>query len=79
MYIDLTIDLRNYTGEVFDIRLSNYYTAKKLISVVWQAKGIAVQPKEGHWVRVVNKDVLLYGTQQLSAKGVTRGDRIEIL
>lgn len=79
MYIDITIDLKHYSGEVFDLRLSDYYSAKKLVDIVWQAKGIAIQPKEGSWLRVANKDILLYGTHQLSSKGVTKGDRIEIL
>jgi len=79
MYIDITIDLKHYSGEVFDLRLSDYYTAKKLVDVVWQAKSVAVMPKEGAWIRVANKDILLHGTHQLALKGVTRGDRIEIL
>ncbi|KIL49078.1 EsaB/YukD family protein [Jeotgalibacillus campisalis] len=79
MYIDVTIDLKHYTGEVFDLRLSDYYSAKKLVDIVWQAKEISIQPKEGSWIRIANKNILLYGTHQLSEKGVTRGDRIEIL
>jgi len=79
MYIDITVDLKHYTGEVFDLRLSDYYSAKKVVDIIWQAKGVVIQPKEGAWIRVANKDFLLHGTHQLVAKGVTKGDRIEIL
>ena len=79
MYIEVTIDLKNYTGESFDIRLSDYYSVKKLVDVVWQTKAIMDIPREGYWIRVQNKKIMLSGSEQLAASGVTTGDRIEIL
>ena len=79
MYIEVTIDLKNYTGESFDIRLSDYYSVKKLVDVVWQVKEITDIPREGYWIRVQNKKIMLSGNEQLAASGVTTGDRLEIL
>ena len=79
MYIEVTIDLKNYTGESFDIRLSDYYSVKKLVDVVWQVKAITDIPREGYWIRVRNKKIMLSGSEQLVASGVTTGDRLEIL
>lgn len=79
MYIEVTIDLKNYTGESFDIRLSDYYSVKKLVDVVWQVKAIMDIPREGYWIRVQNKKIMLSGSEQLAASGVTTGDRLEIL
>lgn len=79
MYIEITVDLKHYTGETFDLRLSNYHSIKKVIDIVWQAKRISDLSREGHWVRVVNKRVVLSGADQLADCGITTGDRIEIL
>lgn len=57
MYIEITVDLKNYTGDRFDIRLSNYYTVKQFIDVVWQVKNIQDKPREGYWIRVQNKNI----------------------
>lgn len=79
MYIEITVDLSNYEGEVLDLRLSDYYTMKKLIDIAWQAGSITKSPREGHWVRVVNKDKLYTGNLTLADCGITTGDRIEII
>lgn len=36
-------------------------------------------PREGHWIRVVNKDKVFSGECKLSDCGITNGDRLEIL
>lgn len=79
MYIEITIDLKNYRGESFDLRLSNYHTVKKVVDIVWQASSIAIPPREGHWIRVTNKQLILSGTDKLVEHGITSGDRLEIL
>lgn len=71
--------MKNYTGESFDVRLSDYYSVKKLVDVVWQVKAITDIPREGYWIRVQNKKIILAGNEQLATSGVTTGDRIEIL
>jgi uncharacterized ubiquitin-like protein YukD len=79
MYIEITIDLKNYQEDSFDLRLSNYHSVKKMIDIVWQAKQLHVQPKEGSWVRVINKHKVVQGNKRLLDVGITTGDRIEIL
>ena len=79
MYIEITIDLKNYQEDSFDLRLSNYHTVKKMIDIVWQAKQLHVQPKEGSWIRVSNKHKVVQGNKRLLDVGITTGDRIEIL
>lgn len=79
MYIQITIDLKNYTGDVFDLRLSNYHSIKKLVEIVWEAKKIQTPPKEGYWVRVQNKGFICSGNEVLHQLKITNGDRIEIL
>ena len=79
MYIEITVDLSNYEGDSIDLRLSDYYTMKKLIDIAWQANSIAMNPREGHWVRVVNKDKLFPGHLTLAHCGIRTGDRIEII
>ncbi|HZH60749.1 MAG TPA: EsaB/YukD family protein [Metabacillus sp.] len=79
MYIEITIDLKNYQQDSFDIRLSNYYSVKKLIDIVWQAKNMTEQPRQGAWIRVVNKQKIIQGTERLLDAGIRTGDRIEIL
>jgi uncharacterized ubiquitin-like protein YukD len=79
MYIELTIDLKNYDGESFDLRLSNYHSVKKVVDIVWQAKSIPQPPREGCWVRIPNKQLVLSGNDKLVENGVTTGDLLEIL
>lgn len=79
MYIELTIDLKNYEVEPFDLRLSNYHSVKKVVDIVWQAKSIPQPPREGYWVRIPNKQMILSGNDKLAEKGITTGDRFEIL
>ncbi|WP_026693087.1 EsaB/YukD family protein [Peribacillus kribbensis] len=79
MYIQITIDLKNYTKDVFDLQLSNYLTVNKLVDIVWQVKKIPALPREGYWIRVQNKDLVLRGYGSLEEGGITSGDRIEIL
>ena len=79
MYIEVTVDLKNYTGDRFDIRLSDYYTVKQFIDVVWQIKKIQDNPREGYWVRVKNKKIILPGSEQLATSGIMTGDCLEIL
>ena len=79
MYIEISIDLKHYNGDFFDLRLSDYYTVKELVDIVWQARTIPYPPKEGCWVRVPNKQKVLSGNVQLAESGITTGDRLEIL
>jgi uncharacterized ubiquitin-like protein YukD len=79
MYIEITVDLSNYKKDVFDLRLSDYHTIKKLIDITWQAGSLSKKQREGHWVRVVNKDKLFPGHVTLAQCGITTGDRIEII
>ncbi|AQX56215.1 ubiquitin [Priestia flexa] len=79
MYIEVTIDLKHYTGERFDLRLSDYHSVKKVIEIAWQAKKISSTPKEGYWVRVPNKNLVFAGHQKLNECGISSGDCIEIL
>jgi uncharacterized ubiquitin-like protein YukD len=79
VYIEITIDLKNYQNENFDIRLSNFHSVKKVVDIVWQAKQLDGKPKEGHWIRVVNKQKVIPGNNRLLDVGITTGDRIEIL
>ncbi|KKI89759.1 ubiquitin [Bacillus sp. SA1-12] len=79
MYIEVTIDLKNYQKDSFDLRLSNYHTVKKMVDIVWQAKKVSELPKEGAWIRVINKHKIVQGSERLIDVGITTGDRIEIL
>ncbi|MGA4721528.1 EsaB/YukD family protein [Fictibacillus nanhaiensis] len=79
MYIEVTVDLKHYTGEAFDLRLSNFHTVKKVIDIVWQTKEIDSPPRDGYWVRVPNKNIVLSGNQKLIESGILTGDRFEIL
>lgn len=79
MYIEVTVDLTNYDGDVFDLRLSNYHTMKKLIDIAWQAQSISERQREGHWVRIMNKNKLFPGHLTLEDCGITTGDRLEIV
>ncbi|MDQ0230845.1 EsaB/YukD family protein [Metabacillus malikii] len=79
MYIEVTVDLKNYQQECFDLRLSNYHSVKKFIDIVWQTKQLTEKPRDGYWIRVTNKQKVAHGTNRLIDVGITTGDRIEIL
>jgi uncharacterized ubiquitin-like protein YukD len=79
VYIEITIDLKNYQNESFDIRLSNYHSVKKVVDIVWQAKQLDGKPREGAWIKVINKQKVVPGNKRLKDAGITTGDRIEIL
>ncbi|PLR96522.1 EsaB/YukD family protein [Bacillus sp. T33-2] len=79
MYIEITVDLKNYNGDTFDLRLSNYHSVKKVVDIVWQAKSISSSPREGYWARIPNKQIVLSGNDILVESGITTGDRLEIL
>ena len=61
MYIQITMDLSNYNGEVFDLRLSNYLPIKRAAEIAWQANDVQQELREGCWIRVVNKDKVCPG------------------
>ncbi|MFC7363870.1 MULTISPECIES: EsaB/YukD family protein [Bhargavaea] len=79
MYIEITVDLTNYDGGVFDLRLSDYHTMKKVAEIARQAKGVSKYQREGHWVRIVNKNRVVPGHLTMSKCGIQTGDRLEIL
>ncbi|WP_301107133.1 EsaB/YukD family protein [Sporosarcina sp.] len=79
MYIEVTVDLKKYDGKVFELRLSNYHTLKKLIDIAWQAQSISERQREGHWVRIMNKNKSFPGHLTLEDCGITTGDRLEIV
>ncbi|MEB3751138.1 ESX secretion system protein YukD [Geobacillus icigianus] len=79
MYIQVTVDLRYYTQDTLDLRLSDLYSIKKIVEIVWQIKNISTPPREGCWVRVENKQAVFPGCATLQASGITNGDRIVVL
>ncbi|MEK3934620.1 EsaB/YukD family protein [Sporosarcina sp. FSL W7-1349] len=79
MYIEVTVDLSRYDAEEFDLRLSDFHSIKKMIDIAWQARSISERQREGHWVRVVNKQTAFPGYLTLAECGITTGDRLEIL
>lgn len=79
IYIQVTIDMRHYEGGIFDLRLSDYYSVKKVIDIVWQIKEMKEPPREGNWVRIENKEKVLPGHATLQASGITNGDKIVII
>lgn len=79
LYIEVTVDLQKYNGNVLELRLSDYYTIKKCIDIAWQASHLTATPREGHWVRIVNKNKQFPGHLTLAECGVRTGDRIEII
>ena len=34
VYVDITIDLKHYDGSVFDLRLSDYHSVKKVVDIL---------------------------------------------
>lgn len=79
MYINITIDLKNYDENSIELRLSNQYSIKNLIDIVWQTKKISEKPREGFWIKNKNKNKVNAGNQSLKDSGITTGDCIEIL
>ncbi|WP_102028123.1 EsaB/YukD family protein [Salirhabdus sp. Marseille-P4669] len=79
MYIQITVDLKNYHEPPIELRLSDQYTVKKLVDIVWQTKKISVAPREGYWIRQQNKKHVCKGTEILKDCGITTGDKLEIL
>ncbi|WP_397539506.1 EsaB/YukD family protein [Rummeliibacillus pycnus] len=79
MYIDLTIDLKNYNASAFDLRISNYHSIRTLIEMVWQMQNLIEPPRNGYWIRVDNKDKVYGGYERLINANINSGDRIEIL
>ena len=79
MYIEVTVDFKRYGGEAFDLRLSNYHSLKKMIDIGLQAQSISEKPREGYWVKVVNKDKVFPGHLTLEACKILSGDRLEII
>ncbi|QQK77600.1 ubiquitin [Salicibibacter cibarius] len=79
MYIQITVDLHNYEKQGFDLRLSDQYTAKKLVDLTWKIKDMNVPRREGSWIRIANKEKVVSGDETLEGSGVTNGDRLEIL
>ncbi|MGM0939779.1 MAG: EsaB/YukD family protein [Bacillota bacterium] len=79
MYIHVTVDIERYHQENIELRLSDQFMIKQLIDITWQAKQIEGKPREGHWIRVKNKERVYNGGLTLQACGITTGDCIEIL
>lgn len=77
MYINITVDLKKYGQESIELRLSNQYTIKNLIDIVWQTKKIKNSPREGYWIK--NKNKVSAGSMSLKDAGITTGNRIKIL
>ncbi|MBO2535948.1 MULTISPECIES: EsaB/YukD family protein [Rummeliibacillus] len=79
MYVDITIDLKNYNSSIFDLRISNYHSIRTMIDMVWQVQNLMEPPRDGYWIRVDNKEKVHGGYEKLIHANITSGDRIEIL
>ncbi|SDB95811.1 EsaB/YukD family protein [Shouchella lonarensis] len=79
MYIQVTVDLNNYTEKQINLRLSDQYTATKFVDIVWEVEGLTATCREGRWIRVKNKSQVIGGDQVLADHGVTNGDHLVIL
>lgn len=79
MYVEVTIDVKRYGAEEFDLRLSDLHSLKKLIDIAWQVRSISEKQREGHWIRVVNKNKAYPGYLTLAECGITTGDRVELM
>lgn len=79
VYIKVTVDLRNYLEKEIDLRLSDQYTVRKFIDIVWEVEKLNQQRREGDYIRIENKARILAGDQILADHGVTNGDRLVIL
>lgn len=79
MYIGITVDLSNYNGEIFDLRISDFLTIRKVVEISWQIHKMEMAPPEGYWVKIENKDKVCSGYESLMDSGITNGDKIKIL
>ncbi|WZY00376.1 EsaB/YukD family protein [Bacillus sp. FSL W7-1360] len=79
LYIKVTVDLRNYTQKEIDLRLSDQYTARKFVDIIWRLEKMTKMRREGDFIRVENKECTVSGDQILADAGVTNGDRLVIL
>ncbi|MGR9049158.1 EsaB/YukD family protein [Halobacillus faecis] len=79
MYIQVTIDLKNYNQGTLDLRLSNHSSLHTLIDLAWQVASVELPPPDGSWVRILNKHKVCTGSSTMEEHGITSGDRIEIL
>ncbi|BBO00163.1 EsaB/YukD family protein [Sporolactobacillus terrae] len=79
MYINITVDLANYNQDALDLRISNRQPVKQLIRTVWTIAGIHEAPREGYWVRVVNKGMMIRGFDVLHEMKITDGDKLLVL
>ncbi|KAB7667798.1 EsaB/YukD family protein [Bacillus sp. B1-b2] len=79
MYIEVTIDFAKYNGENLELRLSNYHTVKKLVDIAWQTTSRLDAPRDGYWVKVLNKKKVFSGEHRLADIGIMTGDKIQIL
>ncbi len=79
MYIKVTVDLCNYLEREIDLHLSDQYTVRKFIDIVWEIEKLNQQRREGDYIRIENKARILGGDQILADHGVTNGDRLVIL
>lgn len=79
MYIQITVDMKKYGTNPIELQLSNQHTVKKLINIAWQTANIQVKPREGYWIRVVNKNQVFNGSLTLEECRILTGDKVEIL
>ncbi|RKQ33910.1 EsaB/YukD family protein [Oceanobacillus halophilus] len=79
MYIQITVDLNKYNKPPIEIRLSDQHYIKKLIDITWKTVKLEEKPREGHWIRVKNRDEIYLGVQTLKDCGITTGDCVEVL
>lgn len=78
MYMELTVKLKDEDQSI-DLRMSDQKTIHQLVQVTWKLLEVKRQPKDGGWVRIVNKQKVISGVLTLEESGVTSGDLIEIL
>lgn len=79
MYINVTIDLNKYDQKPMELRLSDHYSVKSLVDIVWQTRKIKKMPREGYWVKNLSKNKMSTGNMTLKDSNITTGDRIKIL
>ncbi|MCL1631246.1 ubiquitin [Sporolactobacillus sp. CPB3-1] len=79
MYINITVDLSRYKRDSLDLRISNQQPVKQLIHTVWTIAGLEQPPREGCWVRVVNKELIIRGYDILGEKKISNGDKLLVL
>ncbi|AYV72203.1 MULTISPECIES: EsaB/YukD family protein [Niallia] len=79
MYIEVTVDLSKYNGEYLELRLSDYHTVKKLVDIAWKTTNRLDTPRNGYWIKVMNKKRVFSGEKRLADIGIMTGDKIQIL